>query len=112
MMQNIQPVNPYITTPQNSANAVNINIMSPQAFASAPNYSASIYNQGVQYPKNYNNLALQGQIDNIKQQLQEIDAKSIRPLRAGEADKLQELETEAQALRDELHRLESSVQEG
>ncbi len=40
----------------------------------------------------------------IKQQLEEIDAKTIRALRAGEADKLAEYEAQAVALREQLNK--------
>lgn len=44
-------------------------------------------------------------IEEIKEELAELDAKSIRPLRAGETEKLEELETQAEKLREELHKL-------
>lgn len=48
----------------------------------------------------------QQRIAEIKIKLVELDNKTIRPLRAGEADILAELEQEAQGLRDELKELE------
>lgn len=42
----------------------------------------------------------------IKQELIEIDAKTMRPLRAGEQDKLDELEAQAETLRQEMKDLE------
>ena len=47
-------------------------------------------------------------IEEIKLKLQEIDFKSIRPLRAGEIDKINELEEEAGKLREELRKLMES----
>ena len=44
----------------------------------------------------------QKRISEIKSELNEIDMKSIRPARAGETDKLKELEIEAEKLRKEL----------
>lgn len=43
--------------------------------------------------------------EEIKSLLYDIDMKSIRPARVGETEKLQELEAEAQILRDELELL-------
>ena len=48
----------------------------------------------------------QNRIADIKNELYEIDLKTIRPIRAGETEKLQELEAMANVLRDELHELE------
>ena len=45
----------------------------------------------------------QKRISEIKSLLHEIDMKSIRPARAGETERLVELEAEAQILRDELN---------
>lgn len=45
-------------------------------------------------------------IPEILAELEAIDAKSIRALRAGEESRLAEYEEEAQALRDELHSLQ------
>lgn len=44
-------------------------------------------------------------IAEIQAALAEIDAKTIRPLRAGEMDRVAELELQAKALRDELSNL-------
>lgn len=45
----------------------------------------------------------QDRIAEIQAALAEIDAKTIRPLRAGEMDRVAELEAQAKALRDELN---------
>lgn len=45
----------------------------------------------------------QKRISEIKSELHEIDMKSIRPARAGETAKLEELEAEAEKLRAELN---------
>ena len=45
----------------------------------------------------------QKRISEIKSELYNIDMKSIRPARAGETDKLAELEAEAEKLRAELN---------
>lgn len=45
-------------------------------------------------------------IADIKSELYNIDIKSIRPARAGETDRLQELEVQAEILRQELSLLE------
>ena len=47
----------------------------------------------------------QKRISEIKSELNEIDMKSIRPARAGEAEKLKELENQAVELRKELSTL-------
>ena len=47
----------------------------------------------------------QKRISEIKSELNEIDMKSIRPARAGETDKLKELESQAEKLRKELSTL-------
>ena len=44
----------------------------------------------------------QKRISEIKSELNQIDMKSIRPARAGETDKLKELESQAEKLRLEL----------
>ena len=45
----------------------------------------------------------QKRISEIKSELHDIDMKSIRPARAGETEKLAELEAEAEKLRIELN---------
>lgn len=45
----------------------------------------------------------QDRIAQIQAALADIDARTIRPLRAGEMDRVAELEAQAQALRDELN---------
>lgn len=55
-------------------------------------------------------LAKQQRIAAIKQELIEIDAKTIRPLRAGEQDKLNELEAQAEVLRQEQRALNIELQ--
>ncbi len=47
----------------------------------------------------------QRRIEEIMQELDALDLKTIRPLRAGETSKLEELEVQACALRQELHEL-------
>ena len=49
----------------------------------------------------------QKRISEIKAELHDIDMKSIRPARAGEIDKLSELEAEAEKLRIELANLKA-----
>lgn len=49
----------------------------------------------------------QDRIAEIQAALAEIDAKTIRPLRAGEMDRVAELEAQAKALRDELNDIKS-----
>lgn len=51
-------------------------------------------------------LAKQQRIAAIKQELIEIDAKTIRPLRAGEQDKVNYFEAQARTLRQEMKSLE------
>lgn len=46
-------------------------------------------------------------IQEIKKLLREIDMQTIRPLRAGETDKVAELEEEAETLRTELQGLQA-----
>ena len=46
-------------------------------------------------------------IAEIKARLEELDYKTIRPLRAGETEQLAELEKQAEGLREELQELES-----
>lgn len=46
--------------------------------------------------------------DEIKQQLYNLDLISIRPLRAGEVERIKELDTQAQALREELNGINQS----
>ena len=45
----------------------------------------------------------EARIAEIKAELIELDNKTIRPLRAGETEKLAELEKQAEGLREELH---------
>ena len=47
----------------------------------------------------------QKRISEIKSELNQIDMKSIRPARAGETDKLKELESQAEKLRLEFEKL-------
>lgn len=48
-------------------------------------------------------------IAEIKAELIELDNKTIRPLRAGEMEKLEELEKQAEALRAELQNIDTSI---
>ena len=50
----------------------------------------------------FNEKEKQARITEIKAQLDELDKKSIRPLRAGETERIDELENEAIKLRAEL----------
>lgn len=59
--------------------------------------------------KNNNNNIYLKRIEEIKQELSAIDLKSIRPARAGETEKLDELENEAIKLRAELWQLEELI---
>jgi len=49
----------------------------------------------------------EGRKNQIKIRLDEIDDQSVRPLRAGEREKLAKLESEAESLRQELRELDS-----
>lgn len=64
------------------------------------------FNINPDYPKELEKAETQARIDEIKAELIELDSKTIRPLRAGETEKLQELETQAEELRKELQKLE------
>ncbi|MBP3820965.1 hypothetical protein J6G99_04900 [bacterium] len=50
------------------------------------------------------------QIREIKEQLNEIDLKSIRPARAGETERLAELENQAVELRNQLAELKKTIE--
>ena len=50
------------------------------------------------------------QIREIKEQLNEIDLKSIRPARAGETERLVELENQAVELRNQLAELKKTIE--
>lgn len=65
----------------------------------------TFYNERYLSPEELAEAQKQARIAEIKEELNEIDFKSIRALRAGEDERLDELEAEAQALRDELHEL-------
>lgn len=51
----------------------------------------------------------QQQIVKIKEELADLDSKTIRPLRAGETDILKELETQAKILRQKLDNISNSI---
>ena len=57
---------------------------------------------GVRTRKEIDEREKQKRISEIKSELQNIDMKSIRPARAGETGKLEELESQAEKLRLEL----------
>lgn len=52
----------------------------------------------------------QARIAEIRAELIELDNKTIRPLRAGETEKLAELEAQAEPLRIELREFENSIE--
>ncbi len=60
-----------------------------------------------EYTEKQTEVQQQARINEIKAELIELDNKTIRPLRAGETEKLEELEIQAKALREELKTLES-----
>lgn len=66
---------------------------------SAPDHADCVWNGSGWGPSSM------GRKSEILDELAAIDIKTIRPLRAGETEKLANLETQAQALRDELKAL-------
>lgn len=58
-----------------------------------------------EYKINLSNLKKEQERDKIKQQLNDIDLKSIRALRCNESERLQSLEIEAENLRVQLNNL-------
>ena len=56
-----------------------------------------------------NKKIYKNRIEEIKQALNDIDLKSIRPARAGEQERLDELENQAIVLRTELWKLEELI---
>jgi hypothetical protein len=56
------------------------------------------------YRADVENLKKQSENETIKNQLTEIDLKSIRALRNGETERLAELEAQAQTLRNKLNK--------
>ena len=60
---------------------------------------------GVRTQKEIDNKKKEIRISEIKSELNEIDMKSIRPARAGETGRLEELESQAEKLRLEFEKL-------
>lgn len=53
---------------------------------------------------------LEDRILEIKEELKELDSATIRPLRAGEAEILKNIEEHAEALREEMHNYEDEIE--